>query len=123
MVQELGVNNAQQRMITNRNMASSQQARRNMPPRNNHVNDVVVNHSERRYWWTARAFALIVAISLCCNFVLILAIIQLVPLYRLEPFILTFENKQEQVYDIRSIANMEDKKESTLCSSSCQPAE
>ncbi|MBE6451000.1 MAG: type IV secretion system protein [Alphaproteobacteria bacterium] len=113
MAQELGVNNTQQRMLANRQANPSQNARRPVSGGQNQSDDIIVNASERRYLWTARAFAVIVAISLCCNFVLILAITQLMPLYRLEPFILTFENKQEQVYDIRPIANMEDKKEIT----------
>lgn len=113
MAEQLGVNNTQQRMLPNRQMSSSQHVRRSPVSGKKPVDDIVVNASERRYLWTARAFAVIVAISLCCNFVLILAITQLMPLYRLEPFILTFENKQEQVYDIRPIANMEDKKEIT----------
>ena len=34
--------------------------------------DVVVeNATEKRYLWTARAFAVIFAISMCCNFILI----------------------------------------------------
>ncbi len=63
----------------------------------------VANLAEKRYLWTARAFAIITAISLCCNVVLLLAITQVVPLYRLEPFLLTFQNKQEQVYSIKPV--------------------
>ena len=60
---------------------------------------------------TARAFAIITAISLCCNIVLILAIMQVLPLYRVEPFLLTFQNKEEQVYNIQPIkGRMEDQK-------------
>jgi type IV secretory pathway component VirB8 len=60
--------------------------------------------------WTARAFAVVMAISFCCNLVLILAIMHLVPLYRIEPFLLTFANKEEQVYDIQPLSNMADQK-------------
>lgn len=71
----------------------------------------VANIAEKRYLWTARAFAIITAISICCNIVLVLAITQVLPLYRIEPFLLTFENKQEQVYNIQPISgNMEDQK-------------
>ncbi|MDD4556155.1 MAG: type IV secretion system protein [Alphaproteobacteria bacterium] len=72
---------------------------------------IIVNVAEKRYLWTARAFAIITAISLCCNFVLLLAISQIVPLYRVEPFLLTFQNKEEQVYNIRLIGStLEDEK-------------
>lgn len=69
------------------------------------------NSNEKKYLWTARAFAIITAVSVCCNIVLIIAIMQVIPLFRVEPFLLTFQNKQEQVYNIRPIrGNMEDHK-------------
>ena len=69
------------------------------------------NSNEKKYLWTARAFAIITAISLCCNIVLIIAIMQVVPLFRVEPFLLTFQNKQDQVYNIVPIrGNFEDHK-------------
>ena len=40
----------------------------------------VANVAEKRYLWTARAFAIITAISLCCNLVLLIAIMQVIPL-------------------------------------------
>ena len=70
----------------------------------------VGNVGEKRYLWVARAFAVITAISLCCNIVLLLAITQVIPLYRVEPFLLTFQNKEEQVYNIQQVKNMEDEK-------------
>jgi type IV secretory pathway component VirB8 len=63
----------------------------------------VSNMGEKRYLWTARAFAVVTAISLCCNLILILAIMNVVPLFRVEPFLLTFQDKAEQVYNIRPI--------------------
>ena len=45
----------------------------------------------------------ITALSICCNIVLILAIFQVLPLYRVEPFLLTFQNRSEQVYNIQPI--------------------
>ena len=65
----------------------------------------VANVGEKRYLWTARAFAIITALSVCCNIVLILAIFQVLPLYRVEPFLLTFQNRSEQVYNIQPITN------------------
>ena len=70
----------------------------------------VGNVGEKRYLWTARAFAIITAISLCCNIILILAISQVIPLYRIEPFLLTFQNKEDQVYNIQLIQGLEDEK-------------
>ena len=63
----------------------------------------VANIGEKRYLWTARAFAVITALSLCCNLVLILAIYQVLPLYRVEPFFLTLQNRSEQFYKIQPI--------------------
>lgn len=65
----------------------------------------VGNTNEKRYLWTARAFAVITAISICCNIVLIIAITQVIPLFRVEPFLLTFQNKQEQVVNVVPIKN------------------
>ncbi|HCU58991.1 MAG TPA: hypothetical protein DIC64_03320 [Alphaproteobacteria bacterium] len=105
MADQLGVNNVQQQLIGQQRSRGPQR-----PVRARSADAVVVNASEKRYLWTARAFAVIVAISLCCNLVLILAISQLVPLYRVEPFLLTFENKEEQIYDIQPLAGMIDRK-------------
>ena len=113
MVEQLGVNNTDRRLLAGKG-TPAQNIRKRPPQRKPHkVEDLIVSAGERRYLWTARAFAVIVAVSLCCNLILIIAITQLLPLYRLEPFILTFENKQDQVYDIRPITNMEDRKEVT----------
>ncbi len=64
---------------------------------------MVSNAGEKRYLWTARAFAIISALSICCNIVLILAVYQVMPLYRVEPYLLTFQNRSEQVYDIQPV--------------------
>ena len=103
MANQLEGNNTQQKLIGGAARQSQRQARNE---------DVfVANVGEKRYLWTARAFAIITAISLCCNIVLILAIMQVLPLYRVEPFLLTFQNKEEQVYNIQPIkGRMEDQK-------------
>lgn len=59
---------------------------------------------ERRYLWTARAFAIVSAVALCVNLVLLLAIVHLMPLKRVEPFLLTFQSKDEQVVRIRPLS-------------------
>lgn len=70
----------------------------------------VGNVGEKRYLWTARAFAIITAVSICCNILLLLAISQVIPLYRVEPFLLTFQDRDEQVYNIQQVQGLEDEK-------------
>ncbi|MBR7158676.1 MAG: hypothetical protein IKD08_03220 [Alphaproteobacteria bacterium] len=67
------------------------------------------NLRERRYLWTARAFTVVFVVSLCANIVLILAIKNMIPLSRVEPFMLTFQNKNEQIINIEPITNIPDK--------------
>ncbi len=108
MVNSLEGNNVERRMIGGHPSATP---RRTTSSKN--TNDFVANIAEKRYLWTARAFAVITAISVCCNIVLMLALIQVLPLYRVEPFLLTFQNKQEQVYNIVQPVGLEDKKHIT----------
>ena len=78
---------------------STQQRKRNP--------DIVVeNATEKRYLWTARAFAIVFGVSLCCNFILTYVIMSLVPLYRVEPFLLSFADKKEQIYKVEPIRNV-----------------
>lgn len=99
MADQLGSNNTQQRLI-----ASGSQVQRTARPTARKVNrnddSVIVNSSEKRYLWTARAFAVVAAISICCNLILLLTISNILPLYRVEPYLLTLTNKNEQVYRI-----------------------
>ena len=98
MVEEIGQNRPNPRLLAGRRSAMREKKRDS--------DDLfVANIAEKRYLWTARAFAIITAFSLCCNIVLILAIFQVVPLYRVEPFLLTFQNRSEQVYNIQPITN------------------
>ncbi len=107
MVQQLGVNNQNQRLLA----GNKQRSRANS---SSSQDAFVANIAEKRYLWTARAFAIITAISLCCNIILLLAIAQVIPLYRVEPFLLTFQDKEEQVYNIQAVnRDMEDEKEIT----------
>ena len=92
----------QPKMIAGRRPAGA----RRPAPRGDAASTIfVANVAEKRYVWTARAVAVITALSLCCNIVLLLAIFQLVPLYRVEPFLLTFHNRADQVYDIQPITS------------------
>ncbi len=98
----LGANNSQQRLIgggANKLKPSPSSSRGSF---------FAGNANERRYLWTARAFAVFTAISICCNIVLAIAIGQVMPLFRIESFMLTFQDKQEQVVSIVPIkGNME----------------
>ncbi len=99
MADQLGVNNTQQKLLN-----SGSQVRSGMRPGMRRVNrnedSLVVNASEKRYLWTARAFAVVTAISICCNLILLLTISHIMPLYRVEPYLLTLNNKEEQVYRV-----------------------
>lgn len=73
--------------------------------------DVVVeNATEKRYLWTARAFAIVFAVSLCCNLILIYAISTTLPLYRVEPYLLSFTDKEEQIYNVEPVKKIYDYK-------------
>jgi type IV secretory pathway component VirB8 len=54
----------------------------------------------RRYLWIARAFAIGLFLSLCLNLLLGLAINSLSPLVRVEPMLLTFKERSEQIVKI-----------------------
>jgi len=69
------------------------------------ISDVSVDAlRERRYLWTARAFAIVSGVALAANFALLLAIGNMLPLKRVEPYLLTFQNKEEQVVKIRPLS-------------------
>jgi type IV secretion system protein VirB8 len=54
----------------------------------------------RRYLWIARAFAIGMFLSLCLNIVLGTAIGGLAPMVRVEPMLLTFKDRSEQIVKI-----------------------
>ena len=64
---------------------------------------------ERRYLWTARAFTFVFIVSLCANIVLVIAILNMIPLARTEPFLLTFQNKNEQIMQVKQLLGLKDK--------------
>lgn len=73
--------------------------------------DVIVeNVTEKRYLWTARAFAVIFAVSLCCNIILSYAITTLMPMYRVQPYLLSFADKEEQVFTVEPVEKIKDYK-------------
>lgn len=113
MADQLGTNNTQQRLISSAQKKPAVHAATTHSI-NRGEDSLVVNASEKRYLWTARAFAVVTAISLCCNLVLLLTISNILPLYRVEPYLLTMSNKEEQVYRIEPYSrDMEAKKSIT----------
>lgn len=82
-----------------------------IPPSRKQRADVVVeNAAEKRYLWTARAFAVIFAISICCNVILTFTIMNTIPLYRIEPYLLSFADKNEQIYHVEPVRKLKDYK-------------
>jgi len=77
-----------------------------MPPRKKRTDVIVENAAEKRYLWTARAFAVIFAISICCNIMLTLTIMNTIPLYRIQPFLLSFADKETQIYHVEPVQKL-----------------
>lgn len=100
MEENLGINNQKQQAIGTR-VKSGQAPRRVRPASSQGV--FVANVAEKRYLWTARAFSVIAAVSICCNIILFIALSKVIPLYRIEPFLLTFQEKGEQVFNISGV--------------------
>ncbi len=100
MADQLGIGNTEQKLIGNTHQPQFKSAANASRYVNRNEDSIVVNASEKRYLWTARAFAVVTAISLCCNLILLLTISNILPLYRVEPYLLTLSNKEDQVYRI-----------------------
>ncbi len=73
------------------------------PQRRGNADVVVENSTEKRYLWTARAFAIIFAVSMCCNLILTYVIFTIIPLYRIEPYLFSFKDKKDQIYTIHPV--------------------
>ncbi len=64
---------------------------------------------ERRYLWTARVFSVFGIVSIVANIVLIISLLNMTPLIRVEPFLFSFVEKDEQVIEIEPLtSNMTD---------------
>ncbi|MBP1532150.1 MAG: hypothetical protein ILA52_01465 [Alphaproteobacteria bacterium] len=113
MADQLGTNNTTQQLIGSEQTREAMHAA-TMSNIKRGDESLVVNASEKRYLWTARAFAVVTAISICCNLILLLTVANILPLYRVEPYLLTLSNKEEQVYRIIPYSkDMESKKSIT----------
>lgn len=70
--------------------------------------------SERRLLWSARAFAIFAALSVCLNVVMAVALAQLTPLVRVQPYLVNFQNKSEQIITVTPITkNLDDARKVT----------
>jgi type IV secretory pathway component VirB8 len=58
----------------------------------------------RRYLWTARAFAIGMYISLALNVMLVGSLVAITPLKRVEPFLVSFSKKDQQVVRLEPFA-------------------
>ncbi len=56
---------------------------------------------EERYLWMARAFSLMVVLSVVCNFILLIALANVTPVMRVQPFYLETQNKEQQIISIQ----------------------
>lgn len=59
------------------------------------------NLRERRYLWTARAFAMVFITAFITNILMIMSLFSLVPLVRVQPYELSFSDKNAQTVTIR----------------------
>ncbi|MBQ2883359.1 MAG: type IV secretion system protein [Alphaproteobacteria bacterium] len=105
MVEQLSSDNTK-KVLLEGNASRRPIPQSNVQQRKRNADVVVENATEKRYLWTARAFAIVLGVSLCCNFILTYVIMSLVPLYRVEPFLLSFADKKEQIYNIQPIKNI-----------------
>lgn len=86
------------------------QAKVSRPYKKGSADVIVENATEKRYLWTARAFAIIFAVSICCNLILTYVIFAIMPLYRVEPYLLSFSDKKDQIYNVHPVKNVYDYK-------------
>jgi len=88
--------------------ATSSKSRRDIDAKMLEISDIE-DLRERRYLWTARAFTVVFVISLCVNIILVLSIANMIPLDRVEPYMLSFQDKNEQIVNIDPIIDISDR--------------
>ena len=59
------------------------------------------NLRERRYLWTARAFAMVFITAFITNILMLMSLFSLVPLVRVQPYELSFSDKNAQTVTIQ----------------------
>ena len=110
MVEKIPPDNTKKVLLIGQKNAEGPRAQAYNQPRRKPSDVVVENATEKRYLWTARAFAIIFAVSICCNFILTYAIIATLPLYRVEPYLFSFANKEEQIYKVEPVSKIKEYK-------------
>ena len=98
MVEEIGQARPQSRLLEGRRPVTRKPA-----GKSGQAAIFAATTADKRHSWPPRALAATTPLRSRRNIVLILAILQVVPLYRVEPFLLTFQNRSEQVYNIQPI--------------------
>ena len=107
MAEQISSDNTKKLLLEGGGAKAAPQPRPARPPRRSGNADIVVeNATEKRYLWTARAFAIIFAVSLCCNLILTYVVFAIMPLYRIEPYLFSFSNKEDQIYTIHPVKNI-----------------
>lgn len=103
MAEQISSDNTKKVLLEGNGAKTAPSSRPIRPQRKVPADVVVENATEKRYLWTARAFAIVFAVSLCCNLILTYVIIKIMPLYRVEPYLFTFQDKEEQVYRVEQV--------------------
>ena len=106
MPEQISTENTKKILIEGNGGTAAPRPTPTMTPRRRKPDVVVENSAEKRYLWTARAFAVIFAISVCCNIILTFTILNTIPLYRVEPYLLSFADKNEQIYRVEPVRKL-----------------
>lgn len=106
MAEQIATENTKKVLLEGNGPKAAPRPRPVPPQRKQHADVVVENSAEKRYLWTARAFAVIFAISVCCNIILTFTILGTIPLYRIEPYLLSFADKNEQIYHVEPVRKL-----------------
>lgn len=110
MAEQLSSDNTKRILLEGNSAKTTVGSRTSRPQRKVAADVVVENATEKRYLWTARAFAIVFAVSLCCNLILTYVIMTIIPLYRVEPYLFSFADKGEQIYHIEQVQKIYDYK-------------
>ena len=100
MTEQISTENTKKLLLEGAGGKTAPQPRPIKSQRPKRADVVVENATEKRYLWTARTFAIVFAVSMCCNIILTYVIMTTLPLYRVEPYLLSFADKEEQIYSI-----------------------
>ena len=109
MVQQISSENTK-KVLLEGNETVSPRAPKRVKRHSSNADVIVENATEKRYLWTARAFAIIFAVSMFCNLILTYVIITIMPLYRIEPYLFTFSDKKDQIYKIEPVQKIYEQK-------------